>query len=164
MSDVIGFAGKPEHLHPSSVSNSRTDEITRLRAELAKANEGRDKYKEIAISETNETGKLQLSNIDSLAQITRLRADLAAVTAERDRMREALRPFDDFPLHKWDGIGDDHVLYGPFTLGHVRKYLSASCQAILDNSNYPEKPDSCARAAIEGVKEPASPKGETHGQ
>ena len=83
-------------------------------------------------------------------ETSRLRADLAAVTEERDRLREALQPFDDFPLHKWDGIGDDHVLYGPFTLGHVRKYLSGSCQAILDNSNYPEKPDSCARTALKG--------------
>jgi sugar (pentulose or hexulose) kinase len=70
---------------------------------------------------------------------------------EIEKLREVLKPFDGFPLHKWDGIGDDHVLYGPFTLGHVRKYLSGSCQAILDNSNYPEKPDSCARAALEGV-------------
>ena len=79
-------------------------------------------------------------------EITRLRA-------ENKRLREVLKPFDGFPLHKWNGIGDDHVLYGPFTLGHVRKYLSGSCQAILDNSNYPEKPDSCARAALEGVTE-----------
>ena len=94
---------------------------------------------------------------------TRLRADLAAVTAERDRMREVIKSINamleifcetlERPTYDSLEVGQRH---NPLSQKEIIQRLTETCSFVRADLL---KTIDEARAALEGVPEPASHKG-----